>query len=106
MVGTLSELQMMMAIGLFLIGVLTFWMGVYLLVIKAAGRDMRELAVQTTRLVQKGLAEDIAGLVGNASILLNAVNDMARTTTGIGIFLTSIGLVLMGSAIWLVLRLS
>jgi hypothetical protein len=106
MVSPMQEIQVKMAMGLFLIGVLTFWIGVFLLVFKAAGKDMRALATQTTRLVQKGLAEDIAGLVGNASILLNAVNEMTRTTTGIGIFLTTIGLALMAAAIGLVIRLS
>jgi hypothetical protein len=102
MLGESGAVLTLMAVGLFFIGVITFWIGVYLLVFKALGQDMRALAAQTTRLVQKGLAEDIAGLVGNASILLNAVNDMTRTTTGIGLFLTLIGLVLMGSAVWLV----
>jgi hypothetical protein len=102
MVTALHEIQVIMAVVLFVIGLLTFWMGAYLLVFKAAGHDVRTLATQTTRLVQKGLSEEIAGLVGNATILLNTVNDMARTTAGIGVFLSLTGLMLMVSAIWLI----
>ena len=99
------EVQLSMGIGLFVIGVFTFWIGVIILVSRTTGRDVRTIATQTTRLAQKGLAEEIAGLVGNASTLLNALNDLVRTAAGIGIFLTVIGLLLMGSSIWLVLRI-
>jgi hypothetical protein len=99
------EVQLSMGIGLFVIGVFTFWIGVIILVSRTTGRDVRTIASQTTRLAQKGLAEEIAGLVGNASTLLNALNDMVRTAAGIGIFLTLIGLLLMGTSIWLVLQI-
>ncbi|MFO7623187.1 MAG: hypothetical protein R6V73_02465 [Anaerolineales bacterium] len=99
------EVQLSMGIGLFVIGVFTFWIGVIILVSRTTGRDVRTIASQTTRLAQKGLAEEIAGLVGNASTLLNALNDLVRTAAGIGIFLTIIGLLLMGTSIWLVLQI-
>jgi hypothetical protein len=106
MTTNLREIQTLMAVALFLIGLGTFWMGLYLLFFKVAGNDVRTLAAQTTRLVQKGLTEEITGLVGNATILLNAINEMARTTAGIGVFLSLVGLTLMGSAIWLILNIS
>jgi hypothetical protein len=99
------EVQLSMGIGLFVIGVFTFWIGVIILVSRTTGRDVRTIASQTTRLAQKGLAEEIAGLVGNASTLLNALNDLVRTAAGIGIFLTITGLLLMGTSIWLVLQI-
>jgi hypothetical protein len=106
MLTNLYEIQLMMAVGLFVVGVITFWVGVFLLAFRSAGKDVHAIATQTTRLAQKGLAEDIAGLVGNASALINAMNDLVRTTTGIGIFLTINGLLLMGFAIWFVLRIT
>ena len=105
MISTLREIQLIMATGLFLVGVITFWIGVFLLVFRSAGKDVRTIATQTTRLAQKGIAEEIAGLVGNASALMNAMNELVRTTTGIGVFLTLTGLVLMGIAILFVLQL-
>lgn len=106
MLSNLREIQLFMAIGLFSLGVVTFWIGIFLLVFRSAGRDVRSIAAQTARLAQKGVAEEIAGLVGNASALLNAMNELVRTTTGIGVFLTLTGLFLMGTAIWLVLQLN
>jgi hypothetical protein len=99
------NVSLMMTVGLFLFGVITFWTGIYLLVFRSVGRDVRTIADQSTQLAQKGLAEEIAGLVGNASSLLNAMNELVRTTTGIGVFLVFIGLALMGLAIQFVMRM-
>jgi len=57
-------------------------------------------------LAQKGIAEDVAGLVGNASSLLSATNELVRTSAGIGVFLAVLGVVLMAAATWLVLQIS
>lgn len=107
MIGELSlfEILIMMAAGLFFIGALTFVIGVIVLIRRSAGREVRTLADQTAKLAQKGLAEEIAGLVGNASALLNATNELMRTTAGVGIFLTLLGVALMTIASWLVLQL-
>jgi len=96
---------MLMAIVLFLMGLIFTFIGILILTVRVSGKDVRALALQTTRLAQKGLAEDIAGLVGNASSLLTALNDMARTTAGIGVFITLIGLILMVSASVLALKI-
>jgi hypothetical protein len=102
---TLSELLMLMALGMFFLGLCSFITGIVLLVSRAWGKEVRSLAVQSTRLAQKGIAEEIAGLVGNASTLLNAVNELVRTVTGIGVFLTVVGLGLMALAFYFVLQL-
>jgi hypothetical protein len=104
--SNLQDIQIIMALGLFVVGVVTFWVGVFLLAFRSMGKDVKTIAAQTVRLAQKGVAEDIAGLVGNASVLLNAMNDLVRTTTGIGVFLVLNGLLLMAAAIWFVLRLA
>jgi hypothetical protein len=100
-----SQILMIMSVILFLMGAVCTFTGLIILTIRVNGKDVRTLAVQTTRLAQKGLAEDIAGLVGNASGLLSALNDLVRTTAGIGVFITVIGMVLMISASMLALRI-
>jgi hypothetical protein len=100
-----SEILLIMAVILFLMGVACTLTGILILTIRVSGKDVRTLALQTTRLAQKGLAEDIAGLVGNASSLLTALNDMVRTTAGIGVFITVIGIILMVSASVLALKI-
>jgi hypothetical protein len=92
---TIHELKLMMLIGTFLLGSITFILGLAILVYGAWGRDLRTLAAQTTRLAQKGLADEISGLVGNASTLLNTLNEMMRTSTGIGFYMTIVGALLM-----------
>jgi len=90
-----SELQLFMLIGTFLLGSITFLLGLAILMYGAWGKDLRTIADQTTRLAQKGIAEEIAGLVGNASTLMTTLNDVMRTSNGIGFYLTVIGGVLM-----------
>ncbi len=99
------EIQMYMAIGMFILGAITFGIGVIVLVSRTLSKDLRNLEAQTTSLAQKGIAEEISGLVGNASNLLNAMNEMVLTARGIGIFLTLIGIILMGVAIFFVLQI-
>ena len=99
------ELLVMMTIVLFGLGVFTTLIGIYILAKRTLGREVRTLATQTTRLAQKGIAEDIAGLVGNASALLEALNGLVRTTAGVGVFLTIFGMVLIITASWLALQI-
>lgn len=99
---SVPDFLLTMATGLFLIGLICLVTGIFLLVARAAGRDVSTLAEETTKLAQKGIAEDVAGLVGNAGALVGALNQMVRTTAGIGIFLMLMGLVMMISAYLLI----
>jgi hypothetical protein len=91
---------------LFLLGMSTFLAGIFILAFRAANTsDVKTLAAQTARLANKGITEDMAGLVGNASDLLDATNQLVRTTQGVGIFLTAMGLVLMGAASWVAIQI-
>lgn len=100
------DLKLIMVIGLFLLGAFTLLIGILLLVTRSAGKEVRALATQTAQLAKKGIAEDVAGLVGNASNLLSATNDLVRTSAGIGVFLAILGFLLMTAATWLVLKIS
>jgi hypothetical protein len=95
-----------MVIGLFFLGVITLIIGILLLVTRSAGKEVRTIATQTAKLARKGIAEDVAGLVGNASTLLSATNELVRTSAGIGVFLAFLGFLLMIAATWLVLKIS
>jgi len=93
------------ALSLFLLGIGTFIAGIVVLLYRVSGRHMRTLATQTTTLAQKGVTEEIAGLVGNASNLLDSVNQLLRTTAGIGVFLCILGILMIGGACWLAVQL-
>jgi hypothetical protein len=100
------NLLLVMTATIFFLGILTFLAGCAILLIRAMGRDVQSISAQTAKLAQKGLAEEVAGLVGNASTLLEAMNQFVRTTAGIGVFLAILGLAMMGAACWLALQLN
>lgn len=89
---------------LFLIGMVTFIAGVLVLTFRSASSDVKNLAAQTARIAQKGLVDEMSGLVGNASTLVDAMSQLVRTTRGIGIFLCVLGTILMGFACYLALQ--
>ena len=100
------DITLLMVVGLFVLGVITLLIGILLLITRSAGKEVRTLAAQTAQLAKKGIAEDVAGLVGNASTLLSATNELVRTSAGIGVFLAVLGFLLMAGATWLVLQIS
>lgn len=93
------------ALTVFALGVLTFVAGLVVLVYRIAGQHVRTLATQTTQLAQKGVTEEIAGLVGNAASLLDSLNQFLRTAAGIGVFLCILGLLMVSAAGWLAVQL-
>jgi hypothetical protein len=102
---TLIDIQMGFALVLFVFGGISLTAGIFILVVRSTGKEIRTLANQTTQLAKKGVAEDVAGLVGNASSLLSATNELIRTTAGIGVFLSVMGFLLMAVAAWLALSM-
>jgi hypothetical protein len=96
---TAYELLLFIAIILFSLGGILVLAGTIVLLIRTRNKDIHTLAVQTNRLAQKGMMDGIAGLVGNASSLLDATNQLVRTSTGIGVFIVLVGLVLIAASI-------
>ncbi|MGD8458155.1 MAG: hypothetical protein PVF83_17395 [Anaerolineales bacterium] len=92
---------LLMIATIFGLGIFSFVMGIIVLVTKAMGKDVQKLATQTAKLAQKGITDDITGLVGNASALMTALQEMVKTVTGIGLFLIVLGITLMAIAYWL-----
>jgi hypothetical protein len=70
------------------------------------GKELRTIADQTAKLAQKGITEEISGLVGNARTLIEALNSMVKTTAGIGILLLMLGIILLAAAYGLVLQIN
>jgi hypothetical protein len=89
---------------LFSLGGVAFVTGILILAISAASQGVRTLASQVTNLAQKGITDDIAGLVGNAATLINGLNQLTKTKAGIGVFLTILGLLMMTIACYLAIK--
>ena len=100
----IPNLILVMAVSLFAIGTILVGAGLFVLLARAMGSDVKVIAQQTARLAQKGIAEDVSGLVGNASSLVEALNQLVRTASGIGAFLIVTGLLLFASTYFLLLQ--
>lgn len=92
-----------MASGLFLIGLITFATGVAILVIRSIGNETRAVSKSILHITEKGIADDLSGLVDNASALMTATSNLIQTTKGIGVFLIVSGSVFMILGIFLTL---
>ena len=101
----LARVLSAMASGLFLIGLITFATGVAVLVIRSIGQDTRAISKTIAQFAQKGIADDISGMMGNASALMAATSNLIQTTKGIGVFLVISGSVFMVLGIVLTLYL-
>ncbi len=102
---TVNDFLLTLAIVLVVCGVIILGIGVFTLIKKLMGKELQTIADQTSKLAQKGITDDVAGLVGNARTLIEALNQMVKTTAGVGIFLVMIGFILMAAAYGLVLQI-
>ena len=94
---TLSGISLIM-------GVLTFIIGIAILAFKVRSEEFNNISAHTAKLMDKGIVEDMNGLVQNTSTLLQAINQMARTKAGIGMFLVLVAFVLIGVSYILITR--
>lgn len=100
-----KDLLLLMTASLLIMGVISLVAGVLTLLFRVSGREVQALAANTLRLAQKGITDEISGLVGNASSLLEAVNQLVRTSTGVGVFLILTSFVLFIGSYYLILQL-
>jgi PleD family two-component response regulator len=102
---TVNDFILTMGITLLIAGLVFLGVGVFVLVKKLLGKDLQNISEQTTKLAQKGLTDDITGLVGNARSLIDALNELVKTAAGVGILLLLIGIALIGAAYAIVLQI-
>jgi hypothetical protein len=102
---TVNDFLLTMAISLLAGGMVMLGVGVFIMVKKLMGKELQNISEQTTKLAQKGITDDISGLVGNAGSLIDSLNNLTKTTAGVGIFIVLIAFLLLGAAYALVLRI-
>lgn len=100
-----GEILKVIVVALFAMGAISLALGIFILFKKVMGDEIKQIAAQTAKLAQKGLAEEVAGLVGNAGSLLDALNQLVKTATGVGVFMTLIGFILMLVSYYLALQI-
>jgi hypothetical protein len=48
------------------------------------------------------LADEISGLVNSASALVVSLNQLVKTASGVGIFLITLGMIMIGASYWVI----
>ncbi|HMN13443.1 MAG TPA: hypothetical protein PKD55_14065 [Bellilinea sp.] len=100
-----QQFLLIMATAVLVIGVLLLVIGVVVLVSRVLGGEIKRIAENTAELAQKGIAEEVAGLVGNATTLVDSLNSLIRSSAGVGVFLILVGIVFLAASYGLALRL-
>ena len=102
---SVNDFMLTLAVTILVMGVISFIVGIFILAFKVVNDDFNEISSQTAKLVSKGISEDISGLIGNASSLLQSINEMARTKAGVGMFLLLVAFFLLGCAYFLITKI-
>mgnify|MGYP000913092867 CR=1 FL=1 len=95
-----TQIVFIIAVVLFALGLLCLILSIIILARQAMGRNIQTIADQTTKLAEKGITDGVSGLVGNASLLISSLNELARSNTGIGIFFVFLSLVLLAGGFY------
>ncbi len=98
MFNSVIDIQITMAISLLIMGFIVLVISLIILTRQAIGKNIQTITKQTTKLAEKGITDNIAGLVGNATALINALNDLSKTNAGIGVFLVFLAIALLTTA--------
>jgi len=99
---SVNDFVLTLALVILGLGLLTFILGVIIILVKVMGKATTTIADETTKLAQKGITEEVAGLVGNASTMLDSLKGFVQTSAGMGIFLVLIGILLMAGSFVLI----
>ena len=102
---TLNDVYLTMAVCIFVGGIVSIGAGMFVLVSRVLSEDFRTISNQIAELTEKGITEDISGLVGNAASLVQSLNELITTTKGIGLFLILAGIGMSGISYILMLQI-
>ena len=102
---TLVEMKLLLAAVFFVLGFLSTVLGVFILLARGYSREIRSIASHTARIGNKGLADDVSGLVSSASGLIEAINQLVRTASGVGSFLIFFGVLMLAATYWIIAQI-
>ncbi len=97
-----ENMRVLIAVLQLLFGVAFLVAGLRKLLAREFTPAARALATQSARIGQKGLRENVSVITQTATQLLNAVNQLVRTSAGVGEFLVLVGMFFMMAAYWVV----
>jgi hypothetical protein len=88
---TVENLRLLMGLTFFGAGLIALGAGMFILIRGPFRQEAQVLAQQSARLSQKALTDDIGAIVGNATALVDAVNNLIKTSSGNAIVLLVVG---------------
>ena len=96
-----TNVRLIMGSVFFLVGLLPICAGLAMLVFGPYRQEAKILAVQSARISQKALTDNIAAITQSATALVEAVNSLIKTSSGNAIVLIIAGALLEVAAYWL-----
>jgi hypothetical protein len=101
----LTDLQIVISVTVFILGCLCIFLGAFLLITRSYSKEIKALAQNSSRIGQKGITDEVAGLVSSASELVTAVNELVKTSSGVGVFLIALGLAMIAASYWVIMQI-
>jgi len=103
---TLNDILLVMTIAIFVIGIVAVVAGVLILVFRVMGEDVRLITSESAKLMHKGITEDISGLVGNTAMLIDSLDELVKTTRGVGMLLVAFGFIFVMVSYYFISRIN
>jgi hypothetical protein len=92
-----------MGLAIFPMGLFSIAAGLLILIAGPYRQEAKILAQQTARISQKGLTGDITLVTQSATALVDAVNNLIRTSSGNAVVLVIVGALCELAAYWLLI---
>ena len=87
-----EDVRLLMGLVFFPAGLLAIITGIIMLVAHPYRDEAKILAAQSARLGQKGVGDNIAVAAQSATALIDAVNNLIRTSSGNAIIIIAVGI--------------
>jgi len=91
MLLTPVNLRLIMGLAFFFVGMLSSVSGLLLLIFAPYRKEAEALAAHTARIGAKALTDNISAVTQSATALIDAVNNLIRTSSGNAIVLIVVG---------------
>jgi hypothetical protein len=98
-----ENVRLIMGSVFFVVGLLPICAGLAILVFGPYRQEAKILAAQTARISQKALTDNIAAITQSATALVEAVNNLIKTSSGNAIVLIVVGAISEAAAYWLLI---
>ena len=98
---TPTNVRIAMGLAFFPAGLFSILSGLLILIAGPYRQEAKILAQQSARISQKGLTDNISLVAQSATALVDAVNNLIRTSSGNAIVLIVVGSLLEAATYWL-----